>query len=141
MQIKIGTLHVEEKSSWENHTSYAADWRAYTQAVQDVPLYVSVEGGYTIPMPTWILAGWEITVTEEHLFSGYTGVISGERVVSEPYTAQKGLQTWPFCLSDMNFTPDPSFPDSELLAKQHVEWARKHAPTWAAAQELKEMCQ
>jgi len=101
MKIKIGFFNETASRKLTERTSYAADRIEHETKPGKYPVYLTIESGYTIPMPYWLCYGIGSEIVEELYYSGFGGVNyhcdhKTERRASEYY-----VQTYAYLLPEM----------------------------------------
>lgn len=140
MNLPIGTVTITEaREITYCHTYYAADSRTDRLIPGTYPVILTLEGGYILPMPYWLLYSVACEVLSDKCYSGFGGVnfaVESRPPRRDTYSVQGsiGLSVLP------GFVPHPDLPEPELLMSKapgvYIEWARKYTPTWEAAKAL-----
>lgn len=100
----------------EAHTSFAADWITHRTRPGRYPVYMTFEGGYTVPMPYWVLCGIDSDVTAGKTYSALGGNIFASRDVKrEP--SKYHVQTYTGALAEM-------IDNGTLEVLPGLEWVR-----------------
>lgn len=86
MEVLIGHWNEPEARELDNSPSYyAADWETLRTRPGRYPVFMTVEGGYNIPMPYWVLVAIDADRVAGKLYSGFGGVNFGsEDLPKEP---------------------------------------------------------
>lgn len=74
MSFLVGTFHELVSRKLTAHTSYAADWILHETIPGDYPVYLTFEGGFTIPMPKGLGYTLKTRITDGAYYSGFGGV-------------------------------------------------------------------
>lgn len=132
--IQIGWWVEREPRKVTDRTGYAADHIEKLTKPGSYPLKLSFEGGYTIPMPYWLLASIDAETVGGGYYSGCGGVNYGF-TPAEKGPSQTHIQAYTFQLLEMveNGTVElfPEFADAAVeLKKNHVKWAEQRGFTW-----------
>lgn len=139
----VGFLTVTDPQEiTHNHTYYAADHRTIRLTPGRYVVSMICEGGYTIPMPYWLVYGIDCEELENCCYSSFAGnnFAVDRRVNTGPsvYTVQQyAYQIATVGAAFGKFEPLSNMPDPMGLSVQHVEWARAHTPTWEALATLR----
>lgn len=137
--VIVGTWHEREARDITRCPSYyAADYETLRTMPGDYPVRVTFEGGYTIPMPYWVLVGINSTRVNGALFSGFGGnnfaktdLPAGEAVT---YSLQTYVHTIPDMVADGRLTLAPGF--EWLNDKDHGRVIAAGPRTWDAVRAL-----
>lgn len=132
--VEIGTFHQREAEQVRRCPShYAADWEVLEREPGDYPVRITFEGGYLIPMPTWVLVGIPATRVDGATYSGFGGVNFASRELSKGERVTDTIQTYPFTLKGMieagKLTLKPEF---AWLLEDHTSGPR----TWDEVRRL-----
>lgn len=139
--VKIGTWHeTGERQITRCPSYYAADTETLALKPGDYDARLSFEGGYTIPMPYWLLIGIDAERVEGRLYSGFGGcnfsstdLPKGERVT---YTVQKYSYQIADAVNAGRLTLAPGFEWLMGGASDPV-WKHQDAPkTWDEVRRL-----
>jgi hypothetical protein len=129
--IQIGVIIEKESRELQNCPSYyAADYEIIKTKVGEYPLYLTFEGGYTVPMPYWLTAGIDGDRIDGALFSGCGGVnYHKTELAKEPvkYTIQQHFYQLREMVKSGRVRLNPKY--NYLL--EDIPWRHKDAPkTW-----------
>jgi hypothetical protein len=130
LNVIIGHYIVSEAKEIQHCPSYyAADYEILRLTPGRYEMRVTFVGGYTCPMPYWLLAQVDSTRVEGALYSGFGGVNFGRTELPAGETVKYGIQTNAFNLKrlidDGKFEPLPERAEwAAALAESTVEFAR-----------------
>lgn len=131
MTIEIGTWHAEQKEITHCPSYYAADTETLQLKAGDYPARIKFQGGFTVPMPQWLLVSIPSVRVRGRLYSGFGGVNyahtelkAGEAV---DYNVQLDCRSIKTCVENGALTLAPEW---EWLASE-IPWRHPDAPkTW-----------
>lgn len=124
-RIKIGVwTEIESREIRQSASSYAADWEVLKTRPGEYDVLLTLQGGYTIPMPYWILVSINADRIDGRSYSGYAGLnFSSRELPKEPKPLF--IQSYAYLLERMvasgTVRLDPEFED---LPKDHIQWAK-----------------
>jgi hypothetical protein len=151
-RIIIGHYVVTEPKEFQHCPSYyAADYEILRLVPGKYEMTVMFVGGYTCPMPYWLLASVDATRVEGALYSGFGGVNFSKTVLPAGESVQYGIQMNSHSLKNLiaegRFEPLPERAEFvAALAEKGSEFARtltwddveamaipSHQPAWRGA--------
>jgi hypothetical protein len=114
VKLKVGTYHEREHREITRCPSYyAADWEKLETIPGEYWVTLSVEGGFTIPMPKWVLIRIDTTRLAGRLYSGFCGNNFAHTDLEPGQNVGYCIQTYPYMLpkmiADGLVTLDPEF--------------------------------
>jgi hypothetical protein len=130
--IEIGTWHETQTREFSHCPSYyAADTETLRVKVGAYSVRLSFEGGYTIPMPYWLLIGIDTDRIDGRLYSGFGGLnFASTELPKAPvrYTIQMYAYQLAELVKDGRITLKPGF---EWMVEGECMWQHPSAPkTW-----------
>lgn len=125
MTVRIGTWHEREARTVNRCPSYyAADHETLQTVPGDYPLNLRIVGGYTVPMPYWLLVSVPADRTDGRLYSGFGGVNFASTELPRERTTYT-VQMYAYQLAELvaagKVTVDAPFAG---LVDDRIEWAR-----------------
>lgn len=137
-KVIIGTWHEVSREITRCPSYYAADTETLLTIPGDYPVVLTFEGGYTVPMPYWVLVGIPTTRISGRLYSGFGGVNFASTPLKEGEAVTYTIQTYAYLLGKLveegRVTLRPGF--DWLLSE--VPWRHDAAPhTWDAVRALR----
>lgn len=133
--VIIGTWHEKAERTISRCPSYyAADTETLRTHVGDYPARISLQGGYAIPMPYWLLVSIEATRVEGRLYSGFGGVNFASTDLPAGEVVTYGVQAYRHSIPELvaagTLTLAPAFEFLNQGTAEVLEHIR--ASKWAA---------
>lgn len=139
--IEIGTWNEPAAREFSHCPSYyAADTETLTVKPGHYPARLTFEGGYTIPMPYWLLIGIDCERVSGRLYSGFGGNNFAHTELPKGEAVRHTIQMYQYqiadCVANGRLTLHPGF--EWLLGKAgDAVWNHPDAPkTWDAVRQL-----
>jgi hypothetical protein len=117
---------------------YAADWETLVTIPGEYPLTLTFEGGYTIPMPYWLLCGIAATRKAGALYSGFGGNNFASTKLEAGESVALTLQMSAYKIRELVESGRVELlPGFEWLLDEKYSWQSARAPkTWADVAKL-----
>lgn len=136
--IKIGTWHEASREITRCPSYYAADTETLVTEAGDYDANLTFEGGYTIPMPYWLLIGIDSVRKSGRLYNGFGGVNFSSTELPADEAVRYTIQTYKYMIPEMvasgRLTLDPAF---EWLNCERPTDHPNAPKTWAEVAALK----
>lgn len=100
---------------------YAADTETLAIPAGRYPVRLSFAGGYTVPMPQWLLVGIDCTRVSGRLFSGFGGVNFAHRDLPAGEPVRHCLQLYAYQAAELEAS-------GRLELLPGFEWVRERKP-------------
>lgn len=141
-KVKIGTWHERESRDITYCPSYyAADTETLRTIPGDVEAFVLFSGGYTMPMPYWLVVTVPATRVCGRLYNGFGGVNYSHTELPAgedcPYHTQMYVYGIPELVEQGKLTLDPEF--AFLALKDQRAMFNACPQTWEALAELRKV--
>ena len=130
--ILIGTWREREPREFEHCPSYyAADHERLRIQPGEYPLRLQFHGGYTVPMPYWLLTTIDTVRVSGALYSGFGGVNYGKTELPAGEAVRYTIQLYVSALRELVATGIVELlPGREWLLEE-LPWQSERAPkTW-----------
>lgn len=125
MEFEIGTWHEAEREIRHCPSYYAADHETLKTKAGDYPARLCFKGGYTKPMPEWLLVSVASTRIDGRLYSGFGGnnfaSTELEAGADVAYHVQKNAYQIADCVKAGTLTLKPEF--EWLASDNYIEAA------------------
>lgn len=114
--VEIGTYHQEDGQEITRCPSgYAADWEKLSLVGGDYPVRLTFEGGFTFPMPYWLLIGIDSVRIGGETFTGFAGNPHGSHSLPRGEEVRYTIQTY-------TYTAEGMVKEGRLTLKPEFEW-------------------
>jgi hypothetical protein len=118
---------------------YAADWETLVTIPGEYPLTLTFEGGYTIPMPYWLLCGISATRKAGATYNGFGGNNFSSNALKVGESTSLNLQMYAYQIRELVESGRVELlPEFQWMLDEKYSWQSERAPkTWQDVANLK----